>query len=308
MNAIGSARRPRKQQIFEFDVIAGTLSAPKKVKIMNSLSWQDLFSYSVSERGAFRENFETIFTRYEGKAATASGILLKKLDSGDASIKPEMVDVFRGKYLNLLRNPHCVGWIPELMNIATSHGFTDPRLAQQYELVSNGRKPHTSAVCQRFQMTEEDYHIWLRTLFFVLARHDDGRSYLDRLIARFFDNSVVRVDAFRYSKDSKEYCLLSDRALNVLDGDRALAGLIQPGLIEAGNSLLVEFNLARDTYIRCLFLFDEALRADCRSDLAGEFIFNHVVDSMEELASYNNTTISQCAERVYCAKRDPLLA
>lgn len=309
LNAVNPNAQPRKQKIYVFtieDRNNPTLRiCDKPRKIENNLSWQDLFSYHIPALGSVRENFEDLFQAYEGLIWTSTHNLLEKLATNNFSVRSELTTLFCAKYLNILRNPHNLEQLSGMLDIINGFRFVDPELAREFERVQDGNKPQRGAVCARFGLTEEGYDTWLRALFFVLRPFEDGSSVLDRLMQRFFDNSVSKVQVCCYHQ---QCCLLSDRGHNLINCEHVFREMFESGTMERGHNFGAEFNLSRNAFISYMFLFGEGFpEKDCQ-ELLGKIIFRYEVDSIAELAAYNRETISQSVEEVYCASKEPLLS
>lgn len=153
LNAINLQAKSKNQKIYSFSIKdrdAGVVSinSEKGVRISTNLSLHDLFSFDVLGEEAKKYNFEKLFHSYEVTIKSNTESLLSKIDLPKADIKPEIINIFRFKILNFVRNPYSIKKI-----LATFSAFkdifpTDSIHYENFNRVLNGSKPQQKYLCK----------------------------------------------------------------------------------------------------------------------------------------------------------------
>jgi hypothetical protein len=268
-----------------------------------SLSAHDLFTFDhVDEK--VRRNFEVLFQRYEQDVGDRSKALLQKLGRGDPEIKAELLAVFAAKLLNFARNPFCVRKVLNTFGVAASQKFTDQALQEAYALVLNGSRDQEAAVCERYSIEPDLYHLWLRTLFMLLSVTPDDHNLFEQTIKGIFESSKVQVVVCHFTTPNPEdACLLSDRGFNQLPVE--LAG--------GASATMLQFNISARAFASFTFcdpkevVAKNGLRPEVAALAAAQVHVQRLENNLELLRAYNRHTIYQCAERVFSACSTPVL-
>lgn len=303
LNAINPQARNENQKIHSFslkDRDAGIVSidSEKGVKILKNLSLNDLFSFDVLGKKSSKYNFEKLFHSYELTIKSSTESLLSKIDSPKADIKPEIINIFRFKILNFIRNPYSIKKI-----LATFFAFkdifpTDSIHYENFNRVLNGSKPQQKYLCKQLDITEDEYKEWLATIFLLLTPMKEGQlNFLDQFIKRIYENLNLFTQIHIYTYDD-ETCLLSDRGYNEYEIN--------------GDDMVWEFNLCSHGFIKYAFVNIDAF--------IPENILKEIVDfyksepksisvmkmhnDLTQLKYYNQRTVELCHEHVFGASKE----
>jgi len=311
LNAINPrAADRRSRRIFAFtladrDKIVVTLDRDEGIPLRENLAFNDLFSLDI--QGKLRLNLETCFQRYERDVATHTRSLLTKLDMRQPDIKAEFIGLFESKFLNLLRNPHSVKKVLNLLGDSLSRfAPTDPQLLQAYRKLASP-KPHQEPILRAFGLTSEDYRRWLQSLFLMVAVDMEGGSILDHVVRNMLQRSTVHATVHRYSESNPTaLCLLSDRGINDLspsdetktmimwDFNLTSKAFIRLGLSNLSESVPLNFpHIAPEMARQIQRLIQGRINVEVRDN------------DLKTLANYNVNAVHQCAQRVFCAGRSP---
>jgi hypothetical protein len=101
--------------------------------------WRTSISWPISNAMAVawvRMNLEELFHKYEVNVEIYTTGLLKKLESRDADIKGEIIDLFAAMLRNFIRNPFCIEKVLNSFPSVASYEPTDPELLAQYRKLS----------------------------------------------------------------------------------------------------------------------------------------------------------------------------
>jgi hypothetical protein len=302
---------PGGERIYQFEIqrrgVAGNirLSAPRKKLIETNLKMEDLFSFDVDKEANLRENFEELFQQYEGTVHDLTDSLLAKAAIKSSDVVTEVVDLLVAKLMNFARNPYCVAKtldsFPALRNVYP----TDPEKLKSFVKVLNGRRPHQTYLCQKLEISDEQYKAWLGTLFMLLDDVMPGHpTLLGQIVAGLF-NSRETSACVMVSTYSSEKCLLSDRAMSTnLDGVKATG---------------FDFNLRSNAFLRYVFMdkaaalagkahpsfIAQALEIDKTLKPRLEIRYEH--DRLDLLRNYNWHVVNQSHQHVFSASKTVLL-
>jgi len=178
-NSFNPEAEQRRQRIYSMTVhdretFTLDLDSPRGCPISKNLALQDLFSFEVAPRGTTRLNFEAAFQQYEDTMEANTIGLLAKLEQGAGDIKKEILEIFVAKFMNFLRNPYSVKKVLNTVGGVLQFHPTDPELFAQYKAVLEGRKPQQAHLCERLEISPEEYRMWLTALFLMLMRPEPG--------------------------------------------------------------------------------------------------------------------------------------
>lgn len=305
LNAANPTAKPSNQRIFAFEVTDREnytirLRKPGGEKIANTLSVRDLFSFDVIDESS-RHNLETQFGTYEMNTQRYSQALLQKLRQGThENVKKEVLELFAAKFLNFLRNPHCVAKVMNTVGPLVDFRPVDPALLRMYERIEEGNKPHELSMCSAYGLTSAQYRRWLRALFLLLSRMPGSEANMfEFLIKELFEKNYVLVRIHDYVDTcADEIVLLSDR------------GFSTP---VHGNDSVVAFDFNITSNAFAYFAFCDPARAvpDAREDIAAHLRANtsvsYVPNDLSALVSHNRLAVYQCAAVVYGRSESPRL-
>jgi len=307
LNTCNPNANPRNQKIYAFEIQKSRASKEPKLglateeSISGNLSLHDLFSFDIEPKAKLRQNFETLFHRYEERLQTHTEALLKKAEVKSTDVAEELIVLFSSKLLNFMRNPYSVPKMLDTFQSITSFRPIDPEQDRLFQLVLNGRKPHQATMSMRLGLSDIQYRRWLGTLFLMLSEFGPGQeSMFDATVRNLFTSKKNTVGVM-ISTYGKEKCLLSDRSFST--------NLQVPGV----NGM--DFNLRHNAFIRYVFASRAALlQPNIHPDLIAMSetldptvnIF-YLVDDMEQLRNYNMNVINQSHSRVFCSAKDGIV-
>ena len=301
LNAIDPLLDKDSQRIYEFEVLrdtAGTmrLGTAQRRKISKNLAMHDLFSFDVDKNQPLRQNFETLFQRYEDEVDRNTTSLLTKLAAGDYAVSHEVVNIYAAKLMNFARNPFSVVKILNTFGGFANYTPQDTAVFTLFNKVLNGRRKHAMHLCNKLNISDVQYNSWLRMLFNMLVElKPGGRSLFDETVRSVFTSKqfVIAVLICTYSTPK---CLLSDRAMTTnIDSDRASG---------------FDFNLNSRAFIRYIVMErtpqsmpagtpPRAIKKWMNSDLPVRLYREH--DHEPLLRSFNMNVVAQSHSHVFCA-------
>ena len=112
LNAINPNAKQNNQRIYAFSIVDRDASEirlldQKGCKIESNLNFRDLFSFDILN-SVHRHNFEQLFQQYEEDIILHTCRFSTKVNQGDDDVIDELVNIFRLKLLNTLRNPYSI--------------------------------------------------------------------------------------------------------------------------------------------------------------------------------------------------------
>lgn len=302
-NAVNSQARSNNQRIYSFSISDRNshtinIDSGKGIKVSKNQSLHDLFSFHVLEKETGRYNFEKLFEDYENKVKINTESLLAKIYIPGADVKSEIIDIFRFKILNFVRNPYSIEKILNTFSAFKDVFPTEPIHYKNFNLVLNGNKPQKNKICKQLGITENYYREWLATIFLLLTPLGEGHlNFLDNLIKRMYENpnSLIKVIVYNYDKES---CLLSDRGFSFYELEN--------------NTTVWDFNLYSHGFIRYIFIDIEALAPqdtpkemlDMLRSTSNKVGWMREHNDFAELEIYNQRTIELCHEHVFGASKE----
>lgn len=303
LNAINPQIKSKNQKIYSFSIKdrdAGVVSinSEKGVRISTNLSLHDLFSFDVLGEEAKKYNFEKLFHSYEVTIKSNTESLLSKIDSPKADIKTEVLNIFRSKILNFIRNPYSIKKILNTFSSMKDLFPTDPVHHKNFERVLIGNKPQQKYLCKHLDITENEYQKWLATIFLLLTpMKEEYLNFLDQFIKRFYENPDLFIQIHIYTYDD-ETCLLSDRGYNEYEIN--------------GDDMVWEFNLCSHGFIRYAFVNIDAFIPENISKEIVDFYKSEpksisvmkIHNDLTQLKYYNQRTVELCHEHVFGASKE----
>lgn len=298
LNAINPLAREENQKIYSFSLedresYAIKLDLEKGLKISNTLSLNDIFSFDVLEKEAARYNFEKLFNQYEVSIKTNTESLISKLSTAGADIKSEILNIFLSKFLNFVRNPYSIKKVlntfPQLKDVHP----TDPIHYKNFERVLNGRKPQQVYLCEQLGVTEEEYTDWLSVIFLLLTPLEKGQpNFLEQVIKGLYENPDSFIMVLIYTYDDKT-CLLSDRGYSIP--------------LPENDHMAWDFNLHSRGFIRYIFgNLDLLTPAAAPKELIKKFkagpksiAVHNIENDLNALEQYNKQVVYQCNKNVF---------
>jgi len=293
------------QKIYSFKILdresySIEMEGGKAKSIEKNLSLHDLFTFDV-ETKKVRNNFESIFGEYESKIETHTISLLKKLNENNNDIKEELLGLFVLKLLNTFRNPYCIKKTLNTVGKAGMHKPLGGDLAQIFQKVEKGNKPHQKWICTQLGITQTEYVDWLRTLFILLMRPDENLpNLLEQVVKSLYEENshLINVFVFYYEDELKERgVLLSDRGGSIpVPSDEVLA---------------YNFNLSSKAFITYVFTdLDNSAPGgapqsviDACKRMQKSVSVKIIKNNLDALSTYNRHTVYQSFERVYCSSK-----
>lgn len=302
-NTINGKAKSENQKIYSFSVrnrnlCSASIDSEKGVKISKNLSLNDLFSFDVLEKKAEKYNFEKLFEDYEVTIQVNTESLLSKIDLPKADIKPEIINIFRFKILNFVRNPYSIKKILATFSIFKDIFPTDSIHYENFNRVLNGSKPQQKHLCKQLDITEDEYKEWLATIFLLLTPMKEGQlNFLDQFIKRIYENLNLFTQIHIYTYND-EACLLSDRGYNEYEIN--------------GDDMVWEFNLCSYGFIRYVFVNIDASITENISKEIVDFYKSEpksisvmkMHNDLTQLKYYNQRTVELCHEHVFGASKE----
>lgn len=303
LNSANPSARSRNQRIYSFSVLdreehSIRLDNPAGVSIRRALSLDDLFSFDVLN-DVQRLNFEQAFGQYEQKIAAKTQSLLAKIEHQNADIKIEVFDIFKLKFLNLVRNPYSIKKVLNNFSSLRNMVPTDAAVHQDFLKVLNGRQPQQVHLCEQLGISEQDYKEWLAVLFLALEVKNGDSNFLDSLITEFFESwehqAMIGVNRYTQAR-----CLLSD-----------LGGTIS---VDSQKATVFNFNLSSNSFIQYAFLnIGETMRGRFSDGMISRYCKNTPkeikvccnLDDFAMLGVYNKLTVYQSRNKVFCSTNAP---
>ena len=298
LNAINPKAKSENQKIYSFSIrdrnrCAVSIDSEKGVKISKNLSLSDLFSFDVLGKEASKYNFEKLFHDYEAIIKANTESLLSKIDLPKADIKSEVINIFRSKILNFIRNPYSIKRILNTFSSVKDFYPTDPVHYKNFERVLNGNKPQKNNLCKQLGITENEYQEWLVIIFLLLTPMKEKQlNFLDQFIKRAYENSNSLIKVYVYTYDD-ETCLLSDRGFSFYELEN--------------NTTVWDFNLCSQGFIRYVFMNIEASVPqdtpqkilDMLKSTSNRVGWMIEPNDLIALEMYNQRTVELCYEHVF---------
>lgn len=299
-------RLPKKsQKIYTFKIIdkknySIEMDGSKAKSIENNLSWHDLFTFDV-ETKVVRNNFESLFSEYESKIEAYTTSLLEKLNENRNDIKEELLGLFVSKLLNTFRNPYCIKKTLNTVGKMGGYRPIDKELSTIFKKVEQGNKPHQQWLCNQLGIVPTEYIDWLRTLFILLMRSEEGEpNLIEQMVKSLYEEEthLINVFVFYYENEFKEGgVLLSDRGYSIP--------------VPNNEVLAYNFNLSSKAFITYIFTDvgsiapDEATHtvADVYKRFSNSVSVKIIKNDFDALSNYNRHTVYQSFERVYCSSK-----
>lgn len=302
LNVINPEARNENQKIYSFSIrdrnsYAVSIDSEKGVKISKNLRLNYLFSFDVLGEEGSRYNFEKLFHDYETTIKANTESLLSKIYTHRADIKIEILNIFRTKILNFVRNPYSIKKLLSTFCDLKSIIPNNPIHFESFNRVLKGSKPQQSYLCSQLGITESEYREWLAMIFLLLvSMREDQPNLLDRFIKTTYENpnSLIKVCIYTYDDQT---CFLSDRGFN---------------FYELENKTIVwEFNLYSHGFIRYIFInIDEAVpKNSSKEDLdmlkstSNEVKFMTEHNDLLALEIYNQRAVELCYKKVFNSSR-----
>ncbi|WP_299185800.1 hypothetical protein [uncultured Psychrobacter sp.] len=300
-NSINRNANKENQRIYSFslknrDSYIVSMDSKKGINISNNLQILHLFSFDVLEECAYRYNFENLFESYESRIRDNTNSLIVKLKNNEDDIKSEVINIFRSKILNSIRNPYSIE--KNLNTFSDIKGLhpTDDVHFKNFNRVLKGKNPQQNYICKILGITEKNYRDWLATLFMLLNLMEEEKvSFLDQVITRIFENKILDTRVYIYTYDEKS-CLLSDRGFN---------------LYEEGNKMIWDFNLCSNIFVTYCFIDIESSDLNIEEDILNylktkpkEIIIDIRNNDLRALEQYNKRTVSFCHKQVFGASKE----
>lgn len=298
LNALNPLAKEDNQKIYSFslkdrDTYLIELDSKNGLKISNTLSLNDIFSFDVLEKEAVRYNFEKLFHKYESNIKNNTDSLLLKLSTAEADIKPEILNIFLSKFLNFVRNPYSIRKILNTFPQLNELQPTNPVHYKNFERVLNGIKPQQNYLCNQLGVTKEEYKEWLSLIFLLLTPfEEDQPNFLEEVVKGLYENPDLFIIVMIYTYDDKT-CLLSDRGYSIP--------------LPEDDHLSLDFNLYSHGFIRYVFTdIDLIAPQNAPKNLIEKFKKNqksipvhHIINDLNELERYNKHVVYQCSKNVF---------
>ena len=311
LNATNPGAKPENQRIYQYRVLDRdklSVGPPKSVKIVGNLMIENLFSFDRAVDFRLRANFENLFHKYEKDVCRHTIALRKQRSRGNTNAIPEAQSLFLTKMLNVFRNPfnieQTLSMLPKHM---TEYRPTDRQLYETYLRVMEGQKPQQKHLIDKLGISEREYDIWLRSLFFLLQPMlpEQPNLYEEILRALRRDrDTFFMANVFTFSSN---LCLLSDKGYVYysVDDDVHQAWC---------------FNMTSDSFVVYSFSKIDQFYSNHKgpkpymphggleqvktiiNEEPTPVRYSH--DEVGPLKIYNQSALSQCHEHVYCASPD----
>lgn len=304
LNSSAPNAAKKAQKIYSFKIIdreACVLKMegrnPKSIE--RNLSMLDLFTFDL-ETKVFRDNFESLFSRYESEIEHNTLSILQKLNSKNNEITSELINIFTLKLLNTFRNPHCVIKTLNTIGDVVKYQPADKGLSDTFQKFERGNRPHEKYICNKIGITSKEYADWLKALFMMLFSPTAHNSnMLEDVVKSLFecDSHIINVFVFYYEDDARTGGIaLSDRGFTIP--------------MEKKGLFAYSFNLSSKAFITYVFTdINETKNIHATQEVIDSYKksnnkinFRFIKNSLDALKLYNQTTVYQAFETVYCSK------
>ena len=297
LNAINPNAKLKNQRIYAFDLqdresYKISLRFNNGVKIHNTLSLDDLFSFDVIEKIDKRYNFELLFHKYDTTIKCSTSMLLEKIKHKH-DIKKEIFNIFSSKFLNFIRNPYSIKKVINTFPDLLKYTPTNQEDYKNFNRIINGKKPHQNYLCMQLDISDQDYIDWLTIIFMLLSHFQlDQPNFMEEMVKNLYENPNVFVIVYIYTYNDKS-CLLSDRGYSIP--------------IPGEDHMAFDFNLCSNAFIRYVFgevnklaPYDtpEKLLESYKTSPKVVRVHNSPND-LDALAQYHRHVVYQCHSTVY---------
>lgn len=302
LNSINPQAEDVNQKIYSFTVHdrethSVVLDSENGSKIKSVLCLNNLFSFDVIDK-SYRLNFEAQFGVYENSISQNTLSLLTKTETLGSDLKSEVLEIFRLKFLNFLRNPYSVKNILNTLGCLRGIVPTCPADYAYFIRVLNGRRPQQSYLCQKLGISNEEYKDWLAVLFMNLSVESNNLNLMDSMITELFESPslVISICVHKYTQ---ERCLLSDSGMVFWEDD-------------FGN-MVFNFNLSSHSFIQYgFFNIDKGMYEQFPVETVDRFKkqpkdinVRCETDNFDALRVYNSLAVYQSKAKVFCSSASP---
>ncbi|WP_374528451.1 hypothetical protein [Acinetobacter sp.] len=307
LNCIDPLVERKKRRIYEFEVINRDLEEyiltnDAGVKIEKNLSINDLYTIDILSDST-RINFENFFKKFEDKIEDLTVTLLEKIQSKESIYEQEIIDLVSAKFINFLRNPFGIKKILNSFGNLNTLSPVDEGLLKEFKKI-NPQNIHIShEKLKIFNVSNEEYLNWLKTIFICLAVEMNGKSIAEYLVEKLFlpESKIITLVLNIYDSHT---CLLSDR------------GYVDYSALYDNRPFAMAFNLNKNTFLTVVIKnnsLDELISEypDMRPVLENlkekgqsQFIQSGIdlqvfYNKLEFLKSYNSNVMFQCHKNFY---------
>lgn len=188
LNAIDPHVKPDNQRIFQFRVVRPEPPLIELVdetgrRIEKNLTRRDLYTLKKLPGGG-QHNLESAFQVYEDDVGLLTKSLLEKIkDPRRVDIKVEIVRMYLLKMMNAFRNPHSIIRTLETLSLLEGVVPGDSILRDHFASLNNVTMAQASKLAAEFNVTEQQYITWLKTLYLLILQPlDGGMNLLEHLV------------------------------------------------------------------------------------------------------------------------------
>lgn len=308
LNAIDKSVKPENQRIYEFSILSRDPAKIKNddasgVKIEKNLSRRDLYSLKQLEGGG-QHNLESAFQRYEDDISIITNSLLEKLKNPKAvNFENELLRLYLLKLLNRLRNPYSIKMTLDSFSILRGVVPGSQELQSHFRSLDEADRPQVKRICDEFDISEEDYLAWLKTIYLLILQPlDHNLNMLETMLKSVIDNSNVSMDfyIFQYAGNHED--------AGVLVCDR---GLIEQTHFPGSQCHM--FNIDTNTFAMIMSI---DLKQQNIIPLVGRYAdldfkqsnivpVHYKLNDMVMLKKYNELCVWLAHSKVYCANKNP---
>ena len=308
LNAINHRAKPENQRIYQCRVLDRdklSVGPPQNVKIVGNLMIENLFSFDRAGDSRLRANFENLFHKYEKDVLRHTIALRKQSSCGNTNATTEAQRLFLTKMLNVFRNPFNIK--EALRMLPTEYRPTDRQLHETYVRVMEGWKPQQKYLTGRLGISDREYDIWLRSLFFLLQPMLPALSNLYEEILRTHRqdrDTFFMANVFTFSSN---WCLLSDKGYVYysVDDDVHQAWCFN---LDSHSFVVYSFSKIDQFYFNHKGpkpYIPHGGREQVKTIINEEPTpVRYYHDELGPLKTYNRMALFQCHEHVYCASPD----
>ena len=309
LNAINPRAKPENQRIYQYRVLDRdklSVGPPRSVKIVGNLMIENLFSFDRAVNSRLRANFENLFHKYEKDVFRHTIALRKQRSRRNTNAIPEAQSLFLTKMLNVFRNPfnikEALSMLPKHM---TEYRPTDRQLYETYLRVMEGQKPQQKHLIDKLGISDREYDIWLRSLFFLLQPMlPEQPNLYDEILKSFRRDrdTFFMVNVFTFSSN---WCLLSDRGSVYfsVDDDVHQAWCFN---LDSNSFVTYSYSKIDQFYFKGPKPYiPRGGREQVKTIINEEPTpVRYYHDELGPLKTYNRMALFQCHEHVYCASPD----
>ena len=326
-----NAKPDDRGRIYKFSIVDRDkpviqLFGDRGVTIKNNLTHDDLFTFD--RQGEIRRNLERLFGKYENRGSQAVETLRHKTNfptrevaignvAYDSNLFRLVFEIWSLKFLNIWRNPHGVKKFLNTFPVSNFPYPRDPYLRECFRQIDAQAEDEVKEILTAFDLNPAEYTLWRKGLLRLLMQ-DTGDQRQCQWSENLFDELAydLLIDKRRFCAIELHY-LTQDFPGRFVLSDRSYFYGREP----RDPSQSFSFNLTGQIAMTFGSLertevFSEVVKNDPRiascpkelinesaNEIAGRLQFRVIRNNEAEAARFNERTIFQAKESVFCSQK-----